>query len=74
MTADLTQRIVSIVRAEVGPADESTSLDSLNVDSLELIDLLMRIENSEGIKFPNELISGMNTVGDIARAADALRV
>jgi acyl carrier protein len=74
MEKDTTQRVIDIIAEEVGSVDAFSTFDDLHMDSLDLLDLLLRIENVEGVKFPPDLISDMNTVGDIARAADALRV
>jgi acyl carrier protein len=45
--------------------DESTSLSHLAYDSFARIEMLMEIEQSAGIRIPEEDILDMDTVGDL---------
>jgi len=60
---------LEVIREEVGPVDEASALDSLNLDSLELVDLLLKIENACGRKIEFDSIPQMQSVGDLCRAA-----
>lgn len=46
---------------------ESTNiLEDLNADELEAAELIVEIESATDIKFPDEALDDMRTVGDIA--------
>ncbi len=44
---------------------ESTLADDLGADSLDVVDLVMSIEDTFGVEFPDEEIENMKTVGDV---------
>ena len=46
---------------------ESAVKKDLGADSLDLLQLLMRIEDDYGIVIPDESLSGIVTVGDVVR-------
>ena len=46
----------------------TTSLsDDLDIDSLDLIDLVMSLEDEFSVELPDEALADMKTVGDIVR-------
>lgn len=46
---------------------ESTSImEDLNADQLEAAELIVEIESATDVKFPDEALDEMHTVGDIA--------
>ena len=51
--------------------DEDTSLESLDIDSLDLVELVCDIEDAEGIDFGEP--EGLETIGDIVEHIDALK-
>jgi acyl carrier protein len=56
--------VCAVIEQETGQkVDEFTSIESLEVDSLELLELLITL----GI--PNEQIGSLHTVGDLIKAA-----
>lgn len=56
--------VCAVIEQETGQkVDEFTAIDSLEVDSLELLELLITL----GI--PNEHIGSLHTVGDLIKAA-----
>lgn len=62
--------ILSIIERETGQAvTEETTLETLALDSLELIELLQAIENGTGAVVPDSAFGDLQTVGDILRLA-----
>jgi acyl carrier protein len=51
-----------------------TPLDSLNLDSLDFVDLMLRCDNEFGVKIPDSAFPNLNTVGDILKAITEARV
>ncbi len=46
----------------------STSLtDELDIDSLDLVDLVMTVEDEFSIELPDEALEGMKTIGDLVK-------
>ncbi|MCD8200431.1 MAG: phosphopantetheine-binding protein [Coriobacteriaceae bacterium] len=50
---------------------EDTSLESLEIDSLDMVELVCDIEEAEGIDFGEP--EGLETVGDIVKHVDSLK-
>ncbi len=51
--------------------DEDSTLDSLEIDSLDLVELVCDLEDELGIDFGEP--EGLETVGDIVEHIDSLR-
>lgn len=47
--------------------DDASILDDLGADSLEVVDMLMTIESEFGITVPDEDVTLLRTVRDVAR-------
>ncbi len=45
--------------------EDSDFRDDLGVDSLDLFELVMNLENEYGIEFPAEELESLRTVGDV---------
>ncbi len=45
--------------------EDSDFRDDLGVDSLDLFELVMNLENEYGIEFPAEELENLRTVGDV---------
>ena len=46
----------------------TTSLtDELEIDSLDLVDLVMTVEDEFSIELPDEALEGMKTIGDLVK-------
>lgn len=52
--------------------DLDTKIDNLSLDSLDILDLLMQIENKLGVNLPIERFSLCFNIGDVARLIDSL--
>ena len=44
---------------------EEIKLNELGLDSLDVVELLMAIEEEFGVEIPDEKIEGLKTVGDV---------
>ena len=51
--------------------EEDTTLDSIDIDSLDLVELICDIEDAEGIDFGEP--GGLETIGDIVEHIDSLK-
>ena len=51
--------------------EEDTTLDSIDIDSLDLVELICDIEDAEGIEFGEP--EGLETIGDIVEHIDSLK-
>lgn len=65
------EKLASVIETETGISGvtPSTKLEELNIDSLELLNLLLRIE-IELAKVPEDKVSSLQTVGDIWETID----
>ncbi len=46
---------------------ESSIIENLGADSLDVVDLVMSLEEEFGIEIPDDQIENMKTVGDIVK-------
>lgn len=51
--------------------EEDTTLDSIDIDSLDLVELICDIEDAKGIDFGEP--EGLETIGDIVEHIDSLK-
>lgn len=49
---------------------EESTLESLNIDSLDMVELICELEDAEGIDFGEP--EGLTTVGDIVKHVESL--
>ena len=59
------------ISAEKITMDSNVSED-LGADSLDMVELLSRLEDEEGITIPEEDLDGLTTVGDIVRELEKI--
>ena len=52
-------------------APESSIIDDLGADSLDIVDMVMSLEEEFDIEIPDEEIEAMKTVGDIVKFIEA---
>ena len=58
----------SLFRGEEELITMNTSLtDELDIDSLDLVDLVMTVEDEFSIELPDEALEGMKTIGDLVK-------
>lgn len=46
---------------------ESSLIDDLGADSLDLIDLVMSIEDEYDVEVPDDMIENIKTIGDVVK-------
>ena len=51
---------------------ESNVIEDIGADSLDMVELLSRLEDEEGVSIPEEDLDGMTTVGDIVRELEKI--
>lgn len=51
---------------------DSNVIEDLGADSLDMVELLSRLEDEEGITIPEEDLDGLTTVGDIVRELEKI--
>ena len=55
------------LRVDIDTIDESTNIiDDLGADSLDVVEMLMTIEQEYDVVIPDEVITTLRTVGDVA--------
>ncbi|MCL2856935.1 MAG: acyl carrier protein [Oscillospiraceae bacterium] len=52
-------------------APESSIIDDLGADSLDIVDMVMSLEEEFDVEIPDEEIESMKTVGDIIKFIEA---
>jgi acyl carrier protein len=57
-------------RVDVSKIQEDTTLTSLGLDSLDLVELMLEIEEALGIEFDEERIAEVKTVKDVLVAIE----
>lgn len=66
------EKIVKIICDEFDIDDveityETTLTDDLGIDSMDLVDLVMSLEDEFGLELPDEALEDMSTVGDLVK-------
>jgi acyl carrier protein len=66
------EKIKAIIVDQLGVEEEEVTLeasliDDLGVDSLEIFEIVMSLEEEFGIEIPNEDIENIKTTGEIVR-------
>ena len=51
---------------------DSNVIEDLGADSLDMVELLSRLEDEEGITIPEEDLDGLTTGGDIVREREKI--
>lgn len=64
------ERVLSVISRETGAGQLTveTSIDSLGLDSLEFVSLLLEIEKELGKNPDEDKVSGVETIGDLIKA------
>ena len=51
--------------------DDTDFVNDLNIDSIDMVDIVIRVENQYGIEIKNETIAKLNTIGKCLDAIQA---
>jgi len=74
---DIAQRCIDIIARSKGiPADSiklDSTFDSLNIDSLDKINISFEVEEAFNIEIPDEALGTIKTVGDMVNGVNQLR-
>ena len=73
---ELQEKVVKIVaeatKSEAGNIGEGTSfIDDLNLDSLDMVELMMKMEDEFGLEIPENDTEGLKTIGDVVKYLEA---
>ena len=67
---ELQQKIINLVgdatKSDTATMKEATSfVDDLNLDSLDMVELMMKMEDEFGIEIPEDDTEKLKTIGDV---------
>lgn len=63
------EEIIALVEEETGKeVTADTLLDSLDIESLDFLDLLLTIQEKFGVIIPDSVVAKINNVGDMVKA------
>lgn len=70
------EKVKEILCEQLDVEEEKVSLDSsivddLGADSLDVVDLIMSVEEEFDLEIPDEDVEGMKTVGDMVKYVEA---
>ncbi len=57
-------------RVDVSKLTETDPLTSLGLDSLDLVEIMLEIEEAVGVEFKGEEIAKLKTLGDVLKAIE----
>ena len=64
--------ISEATKIEVSKIKEETSfIDELNLDSLDIVELMMKMEDEFGVEIPEEEAENLKTVGDVCKYVES---
>lgn len=68
----MSNRVIEIVLRETGAkyVTETTSIEDLGLDSLDFVDLLVKISAETGVEIPTAKYGTIQTIGDLIRATE----
>ena len=72
------EKVVNLIVEEVGVDAEKVTMkssfkDDLNIDSLDLFEMVMALEEEFDVEIPSEELEKMSTVGDIVKYIEQLQ-
>ena len=71
MTAIETVKSILAEKVDVSKLKEDDSLTNLGIDSLDLVEVMLRIEDELGITFTSEEIAGLSTLKDMEKLIES---
>ena len=72
------EEVKTILSRQLRVAPERVTMDAqikkdLGADSVDILQLLMRLEDDYGIVIPDEKLANFNTVGDVVNFLDSIK-
>ena len=69
---DIGQKVKQVIAEKFGMnvediKDDASFIEDLNADSLDIVDLIMKLEEEFGLSIPDEDLEKIKTVGDAIR-------
>ena len=66
------EKVIEILssRVDVSKLTETDPLTSLGLDSLDLVEIMLEIEEAVGVEFDGEEIAKLKTLGDVLKAIE----
>ena len=71
MDAIETVKSILAEKVDVSSLNENDSLTSLGLDSLDLVEVMLSIEDRLGIEFTSEEIASLSTLKDVVKLVEA---
>ena len=72
------EEVKTILSRQLRVSPDKVTLDAhikrdLHADSLDILQLLMRLEDDYGVVIPDQALAGFETVGDVVNYLDSLQ-
>ena len=66
------EKVINILssRVDVSKLNETDPLTSLGLDSLDLVEIMLEIEEAVGVEFDGEEIAKLKSLGDVLKAIE----
>ena len=76
---EVKERIINLLSDKLGYdvteiKEENNFITDLGADSLDMVEIIMGIEQEFGLKIEDEEITGIETVGDLIKKVETLRL
>ena len=71
MTPVETVKAILSEKVDISNLKETDSLKNLGIDSLDLVEVMLKIEDELGITFTSEEIAGLSTLKDMEKLIEA---
>lgn len=74
--SDLKQRLVSLIATHMevteSQVDSDQSLSSIGVDSLEMVEIVILVEDELSITLPDNLLNKIDSISDLVRVVESV--
>lgn len=65
METDRAQRILEVIRREIGEVSPASSIEDMEIDSLEFLSLCQALEAEFAVKLEDEALTQVETIADL---------
>ena len=73
MAADFLTRFAAALKRPANSIDRSMAIKDLGVDSFDLVDLLVRLQEEMDVRIFQEDLAGVQTIGDLEKVFEQRR-